>query len=360
MRKKKKISIVGTNGIPASYGGYETLANQLVNHLNRRFDFVVYCSKSQPKSDNKYNNVRLIRIPLNANGWQSLIYDSLTLLHAVIISDVILYLGPSAGFLVPFLKIFKKKIIVNHGGLNEWERKKYTSFQKFIAKIGHKYSSQFADVNIADNELLRNSIKTTFSVDSKVIRYGGDHAKKNESTKSLKLKYPFIEKNYYVNVSRAQVDNNLHVVLDSFKNCPDKNLVMISNWGISDYGLNLKYDFFNNYENITILDAIYDIEELNAIRGNAIAYIHSHSYCGTAPSLVEAMSLGLPIFSFNVATNKETTKSKAFFFSDSKELTDLIDNESSLNLRSNGITMKRIAEENYTWKFICQQYSEIF
>lgn len=313
MRKKKVISIVGTNGIPASYGGYETLANQLVNHLYNNYDFVVYCSKSQPKLTQKYDKARLIKIPLKANGWQSLIYDSFTLLHAIFVSDVILYLGPIAGFMVPILKIFNKKIIVNHGGLNEWQREKYTGFQRLMAKIGHKFSSKFAHCNIADNNLLKESLKNSFGANSIVIRYGGDHAVKTSFNKSLLSKYPFLSEEYFVNVSRAQVDNNLHIVLDSFKNCPNKKLVMVSNWSISEYGIKLKNDFLNKYENIIILNAIYDSYELNAIRGNSTAYIHSHSYCGTAPSLVEAMSLGLPICSFDVPTNRETTEGKAFF-----------------------------------------------
>lgn len=356
---KIKVAIVGTNGIPARYGGYETLADYLTKYLFNEYDFTVYCSKTQPKLHKNYNGSNLVYLPLKANGWQSLLYDIVTLFHSAFSSDVILYLGPGAGFVVPFLRLFNVKVIVNHGGLNEWEREKYSPFQRFVAKMGHKYAAKFATYNIADNILLKESIKRTFGVDSCVIRYGGDNAKSVEVDNDLENKYPFLGKEYFVNVSRAQIDNNLHLVLEAFKNTPEKILVMVSNWSISSYGINLKNEYRNKYTNIILLDAVYEPKEINAIRGNAVAYIHSHSYCGTSPSLVEAMSLGLPIISFEVPTNKETTQGQAFFFSNSSELQNLIITVTKEDLTANGNSMKMIAAKEYTWQVISAQYASL-
>jgi glycosyltransferase involved in cell wall biosynthesis len=357
---KTKVAIVGTNGIPARYGGYETLAEYLTKHLSGEFDFTVYCSKAQPQLHKNFNGSKLIYFPLGANGWQSIFYDFFTLFHAAFKSDVILYLGPGAGYIVPFLKIFRKRIIVNHGGLNEWEREKYSGFQRFVAKMGHKYGALFANFNIADNNLLKESIKKTFGVDSLVIRYGGDHAVKIDVENDLLAKYPFLNKNFFINVSRAQVDNNLHLVLEAFETTPDKTLVMVSNWSFSNYGIELKKKYNNKYPNIIILEAVYEPKEINAIRGNAYAYIHSHSYCGTSPSLVEAMSLGLPIISFDVPTNRETTLNKAFFFKNVKELSDLVMLNNYEDLVTNGKNMKIIAENEYTWSSISSKYADLF
>lgn len=357
---KLKIGIVGTNGIPAKYGGYETLVEFLTKGLYSDFDFIIYCSRSKEKKLKNYNQSRLIHLPLKANGWQSIIYDIISLLHAIVKADVILYLGPGAGFIIPFLKLFAKKIIINHGGLNEWEREKYSTFQKFIARLGHKYAAKYATHNITDNSLLRDSILNQFGVNSIIIRYGGDHVKYVPIDDNLISKYAFLKNNYYVNVSRAQVDNNLHLVLKAFENLNDHNLVMISNWDISEYGRNLKKNYLNKYPNIYIFDAIYEPRELNIIRGNAQVYIHSHSYCGTSPSLVEAMSFGLPIFSYDVQTNRETTKNKAFFYKNVTELKVLIEKASSDELQKNGIEIRAIADTEYKWDFICQQYSNLF
>jgi glycosyltransferase involved in cell wall biosynthesis len=357
--KKKRVSIVGTNGIPSQYGGFETLVEFLTKYLSNKFCFTVYCSKCQRSRIKEHNGAKLIYFPLKANGWQSLIYDIMTLLHAAFTSDVILYLGPGVGYFLPLIKLFNKNIIVNHGGLNEWERTKYNPIQRNVLKLGHKYGGKFASVNISDNFLLRESLQKTFGINSSVIRYGGNHAKACMPTKELINKYPFLNEKYYVNVSRAQVDNNLHVVLDAFRSNPELKLVMISNWNISTYGKNLKKQYLDNYSNIILLDAIYDSHILNNIRGNAMAYIHSHSYCGSSPSLIEAMCLGLPIFSFDVPTNRETTHDKAIFFSNSSELKQQMTKTTYEELLINKNAMKRIAEKHYTWEEITLQYEHV-
>lgn len=360
MKKKIKVAVVGTNGIPARYGGFETLTEYLTKYLSCEFDFTVYCSKDQPHNYEEYNGSKLIYIPLKANGWQSIFYDIYTLFHAVLKSDIILYFGPGAGFIIPFIRVFRKKIIVNHGGLNEWERGKYSNLQRFIVKLGVKYAAKYASYNIADNFLLKDSIKNTFGVDSQVIRYGGDHAIKVNIDNQLANKYPFLNNKYFVNISRAQIDNNLHLVLNAFKDTPEKKLVMVSNWSVSSYGMELKSGYKDKYPNIIILDAVYELKEINAIRGNAMAYIHSHSYCGTSPSLVEAMSLGLPIFSFDVPTNRETTKNKAFFFKNTSELNNLLKTVCEVDLHDNGKEMNKIAAKEYTWSTISSLYAELF
>jgi glycosyltransferase involved in cell wall biosynthesis len=261
---------------------------------------------------------------------------------------------------VPVIKPFCRNIIINHGGLNEWKREKYSKFQKFLAKMGHKYGAKWATSNIADNNLLKESIKDEFDVDAHVIRYGGNHAIKPKITENLIEKYPFLKQDYYVNVSRAQIDNNLHIVLSAFSKMPDKLLIMVSNWNISEYGRKLKSEFKDKYSNLILLDAIYESIEINSIRAYSKVYIHSHSYCGTSPSLVEAMSLKLPIVSFDVPTNRETTQNKAIYFSDSDELIFKIKNINQTELKLNSEKMFKIANENYTWEKICKEYSELF
>lgn len=356
---KKKVAIVGTNGIPAQYGGFETLVENITLYLSNSYDFKIYCSKTQNSRIPYFNNSRLVYVPLKANGWQSIIYDIITLCNAAVTSDIILYLGPGAGFILPIINIFGKKTIINHGGLNEWERKKYSKLERLIAKLGHKIGSTYALHNITDNFVLRQSILKSFKMDSHVIRYGGNHSTKVILNNILIEKYPFLKYEYYVNVSRAQIDNNLHIVLDAFKHNKERNLIMVSNWNISDYGRTLKDEYHNKYSNIILLNAIYDKSEINAIRGNAIAYIHSHSYCGTSPSLVEAMSLGLPIISFDVPTNHETTLDKAIYFKNSLELNEILNTLSKDKLLELSEKMKNIAEKEYTWEKIAKQYSEL-
>lgn len=359
--RKKRVAIVGTNGIPAKYGGFETLAENLTHQLNDKFEFTVYCSKKQKTGLKIYNNSKLITLPLSANGWQAIFYDSISLLHAWFTSDVILVLGPSAGFFLSLNKIFRKKILVNHGGLNEWERKKYSKLQSRISYFNHKNAAKYSFHSIVDNSLLSNSLLKNFNKQSTIIRYGGDHVVKQTITDKDVQKYSFLKNPYAVSVSRAQVDNNLHVLLKAFETIDEIPLVLIANWNVSDYGISLKEKYLKkNIKNIILLDAIYDQRILNLIRGNASVYIHSHSQCGTAPSLVEAMSLGLPVISFDVPTNRETTQNHALYFTDEKDIRKIIKQLNQKTLVELGERMSNIATAEYTWESIAKQYENLF
>lgn len=362
MDKKLKVAIVGTNGVPAAYGGYETLADNLVKQLGNQLEMTVYCSKDQKKKhyidSHIYFNAKLIYSCLKANGVQCVLYDTITLLRSAIKDDVIVYLGPGAGFMLPVLRFLgcKKNIIINHGGLNEWEREKLSPFEKKFGKFIHRCAARHSTYNIADNNLYKESLKKTFGADSIVIRYGGDHAQKVQYNDELLKKYPFLNKEYAVSVSRAQVDNNLHVVLDAYSRMPNRLLVLVSNWQVSDYGIKLREQYFNKYPNIYVLDAIYDPTEINAIRSNAQFYIHSHSRCGTAPSLCEAMSLGLAIIACDVPVNHETTREKALFFKDADTLVKEVEHVTHEQVKDLAEASRKTAEEEFKWSHIANQY----
>lgn len=360
MDKKKKVAIVGTNGIPAKYGGFETLADNITKHLNDKFDFIVYCSNKQKTGLKEYNNSKLINLPFDANSWQSLIYDTVSLFHAAIKSDVILYLGPGAGFILPLIKLFRKKIIVNHGGLNEWEREKLSVIQKKYTFWSHNISAKLADYNIADNQPLVFSLKEAFNVNAEKIEYGGDHVLIIPIEEKYINIFPFLSLKYDLSVSRAQPDNNLHLLLEAYENIPNRNLVLISNWKVSEYGQKLKAKYINKYSNIFIVDAVYNQEHLNVIRSNTSLYIHSHSQCGTAPSLVEAMNYNIPIICFDVATNRATTFESTLYFKDSESLSRIISELSDEKLNEIKTELYQIAKNNYTWEIICSKYSKLF
>ena len=116
-KKKKKIAIIGTVGLPAKYGGFETLADHLIRQIGEEYDICVYCSgKRYDKQERKamHGNARLKYIPLDANGIQSIPYDSISILDSLRYADVLLILGVAGAWLLPFLRLFtRKKIIIS-------------------------------------------------------------------------------------------------------------------------------------------------------------------------------------------------------------------------------------------------------
>ena len=360
MNRKKRIAIIGTNGLPATYGGFETLANYISLHLQSEFNFLIFCSKRENKEKiTSLNGSRLIYFPLKANGWQSVIYDALSILYSFLFSDVLLILGPtSSGALIFLNKIFAKKIIVNYGGV-EWKRQMHSKFEQRFAKFNCRVASRYANYNIADNLALKEILLNEFDLEScEIIEYGGDHVSCETINSDYLSKYPFLNEKFYFSLGRCQSDNNQHLLLESFKDLPNSFLVAVSNWDHNTYGKLLR-DKYSNYSNIIMLDPIYNQKEIDVLRSNCYVYIHSHSQCGTAPSLVEAMNLDNAIISFDVATNRVTTNNKAFYFNDKKSLISILENTSINDIDKNRKDMTEISKGSYTWNRISNLYSNL-
>jgi glycosyltransferase involved in cell wall biosynthesis len=357
---KKKVSIIGTNGIPAKYGGFETLADYLARNLNQDYDLYCYCAKTaKSKQLEKYYNTKLIYLPFKANGWQSMIYDVLSIIHALFRHDILIILGFSGVFAFPIKVLFRKKIVFNIGGI-EWQKvrgKQFTAKLEVWAKKWFEYICvKSSDVVIADNRVIFDYVVERFHIQPVLAEYGGDHAVFEPIEPEITVQYPFLNSDYDLTVSRAQEDMNIHLIIDAYKHIPHRKVVIISNWSISEYGINLKRDSKDKYPNIVLLDAIYDLKVLNTIRSNCKIYLHTHSLCGTAPSLTEAMSLKLPVICFDVPTNRATTEEKSFYFSDIQSLTSILNSITESQIKKLSDNMFEIANRRYTWKRIVELY----
>ena len=356
--KKIKLSIVGTQGIPNNYGGFETLAEYLVKYLSEDFDITVYCSSIDLKTKLKsWNGAKLKYISVSSHGAKGIIYDSLSLIHACFNSDKILFLGFGGGFVIPLLRRFKSKIILNFGGL-DWKRDKWTPKAQKVIKIAEKNLVKYSSVVISDNIGIQNYIKEEYNIDAPLIAYGGDQAQNLPITKEYQDKYPFLSGEYAFTVTRIQRDNNIDMILKAFESFTGLPIVMVGNWNTSEYGMQTKSKYLNN-NNLILLDAIYDGNVLDILRSNCALYIHGHSAGGTNPSLCEAMYLGLPVIAFSSGYNEFTTNNQAIYFRNAEELTSIVNNKSQLNLKEIGNNMKAIAEKLYIWAKIASKYKEI-
>ena len=359
--QKKKLSIIGTVGIPAKYGGFETLTEYLTKHLSDEYDITVFCSsKAYEEKPTTYNNCKLEYINLNANGAQSIPYDIISLYKSLKFADTILILGVSGCIALPLLRLFNKKvkIVTNIDGL-EWRRDKWSSNAKKFLKYSEKLAVKNSDVVVADNKVIQNYVMSEYGVKSELIAYGADHVESIEISDEILEKYPFLKEKYAFKVCRIEPENNIHVILEAMAKYGKLNFVIIGNWNASEYGKNLKKEY-QGYENIFILDPIYNQNVLNQIRSNCYIYLHGHSAGGTNPSLVEAMALGLPIFAFGVQYNKETTSHKAKYFDTANELNSLLENTDENELADIRNNMIEVAQERYLWKDIARSYSELF
>ena len=354
----RKVTIIGTQGVPANYGGFESLVENIIGeYKSSDVKYTVFCSsKDLPQKHAEYKNAALRYIPLSANGVQSIPYDMLSLLKVSKEADVILILGVSGCLILPFFRLFsKKKLVINIDGL-EHRRDKWGKTARAFLKYSEKIAVKYADVIIADNKGIQDYVKEEYGKDSELIAYGGDHVIRELSPdfeQEVLGKYSLQSGDYAITVCRIEPENNCHKTLEAFSRT-NKTLMFIGNWSRSEYGQSLK-EKYSKYPNIIIQDPIYDIDILYALRKNAGIYIHGHSAGGTNPSLVEAMFFGCPILCYDVVYNRASTQEKAYYWADVEELVGLLQREDLC-----GEIMRAIAQKEYTWKAITSQYEALY
>lgn len=353
----KRIDIVGIVGLPACYGGFESLVQNLVDFQSDNLRYTVYCSgNSYQVKNEKYKRAFLKYLPLKANGTSSIPYDILSLIFSMFRKpDVVLILGVSGCIFLPIFKLFSSaKIVTNIDGL-EWRRDKWGKLAKLFLKCSEKIAVKYSDIIIADNEAISSYILEEYGLESKVIAYGGDHAIGNKETAKIK-------DDYYFTVCRIEPENNITMILDAFSQTKN-NFKMVGNWNSNMYGRHLK-EKYSSFHNIEMLDPIYDISVLFDLRSRCKGYIHGHSAGGTNPSLVEAMHFATPIIAFDCDFNRYSTENEAFYFNNAEELSALL-NERSQLLHSTedafcAARMKEIAMQRYTWGSIVKKYEELY
>lgn len=355
---KTKLAIIGTVGVPSNYGGFETLTEHLIENIADEYDITVYCSGKKykkPERSSHYKGAKLHYLPLDANGVQSIAYDTLAILHALLFADVLLILGVAGAWILPFVYWFSnKKIIISIDGI-EWKREKWNLPAKWYLFWAESMAVKYSHIDISDNEAIQDYTAARYGTVSRIIEYGADHTLQVGITSQDILQYPFIANPYAFKVCRIEPENNIHLILEAFAETSTLPLVIVGNWDKSAYGIQLKAAY-GHHSNIHIFDPIYEQQKLDVLRSNAALYIHGHSAGGTNPSLVEAMFLGLPILAYGVSYNRVTTEHQALYFRHKEELIQQLQNIYTVKLKSIGTKMQQIAQRRYTWSLIAQKY----
>ena len=355
-----KVALIGTQGVPANYGGFETLVENIIGeNSSPDVQYTVFCSaKDLPTQLKSYKGASLRYISLSANGMMSILYDGISLLKAMRGYDVIVVLGVSGGLFFPIVRLFSRaRLIVNIDGL-EWKRAKWNWFARFFLRLSEEVALRFANIVIGDNQGVVNYIKNRYQKKTVLIAYGSDHVLRQQSEAQQQAwldRYGLTAKNYSLAICRIEPENNCEMILQTYA-CSTQPLVFIGNWSKNHYGIDLKRRY-STFANITIIESLYDLDTLYALRVHSKYYIHGHSAGGTNPSLVEAMLCGCNIIAYDVIYNRETTEHQAHYFSNPDELLRLT---TLKQLDSNAFFMVEIARRRYTWGVVAKQYEALY
>lgn len=382
---KKNIFIMGSKGIPAKYGGFETFVDELVTRQkNEEIKYYVTCMSDVNKIST-YKNATCIHIKTPSLGSaKAVIYDILSLVE--IFKFITKYSLKNTSIYIlacrigPFMKFFKKlaikmnvEILLNPDG-HEWKRSKWNKFVRMYWKVSEKLMVKNSDLVICDSKGIKEYIENDYGMyDPKTIfiPYGADITKSKMNKVDIKY-VNFMTENkieqyeYYLIVGRFVPENNYELIIKEFmKTTVNKKLIIISNVEENSFyeALREKTNFEID-ERIKFVGTVYNQELLKKIREDSFAYIHGHSVGGTNPSLLEALASTKINILFDVVFNREVGEDSCFYFNESpSNLRDVINDVEKLkieNIYDLEVEAKNRISNYYSWEKVVTDYEKVF
>jgi hypothetical protein len=209
----ENIAVIGSVGYPSKQGKIETLVHHLVKELGNKVRFTIYCStKNFPKSERLKSTfkLKLVYLPFKSKGFQGIIYDSISMIHALFFAKTFLILGVSTAFILPFLRLFTSKKLIISINCIEWKRQKRNRFSRLLLKWSENIAIRWAHSIVTDNDAIKQYLYAEYSVLCERIEYGADHVLNVKPTRSDYKKYPFLSNPYAFKVARIEQENNIY------------------------------------------------------------------------------------------------------------------------------------------------------
>ena len=381
----KNVFIIGSKGIPARYGGFETFVEYLTaRRESEEIQYHVSCLSEQ-SGEFYHNNARCFNIKVpNVGPARAVLYDLLSLQECIRyikenqLNNCIVYI--LACRIGPFFYAYKKKlenmgveVFVNPDG-HEWKRSKWNYWIKQYWKLSERLMVKHADLLVCDSVGIESYIRSDYkrySPKTTFIAYGADITPSTLSNEDPSLKewydnHSLHSNEYYLVVGRFVPENNYELMIREFmKSSTNKDFVLIANVEKNNFYEQLKQTTnFESDTRIKFVGTVYDQELLKKIRENAYGYFHGHEVGGTNPSLLEALASTNLNLLLDVVFNKEVGKNGALYFSKEVDsLTNLI-NESEKLTREQILALSQAAKERisteYSWDKIIKEYETLF
>lgn len=356
-----KLAIIGTDGLPARYGGFETFAMEVSPRIARLGHevLVVGSSIGRPESETLPEGVKVRNLPLRANGMASIPYDIASFATVCRWADAVLLLGVSAGPFVPIMRKLTRggNLVVNVDGL-ESRRAKWSRLGKRYLATAESLAIRGARHIVADNTAIAELIQQSHGRASNIIAYGNDHVihiTDSERDEVLKERFGLTYNNYLLTVARIEPENNIGMMMEAIPRSSDLPYVVLGNFDSSSYGQGLIERYRNN-PLIRPVAASYDPVSLAALRSGCRAYLHGHSVGGTNPSLVEILPYGRPTLSYDCSFNRYTLNDSGAFFSSTDELAALLDTG---RLEQFTPPAALQIDPRYQWQAIAERYAAL-
>ncbi|MDX6244233.1 MAG: hypothetical protein QOE76_1956 [Frankiales bacterium] len=355
------VAILGTRGIPANYGGFETFAERLALYLvGEQVQTTVYCRKAYATASTPWQGVRLVTLPtISTKYLDTVVHTFLSALHLVLTNgprDVVLCNAANAP-VVPLLRLCGRRVLLNVDGL-EWRRSKWGVAGRSWYRMGEWLSVRSASVLVTDADEVRTYYRVRHDTDSVMIPYGADLLAR--ASLPIPAETPVQPDDYVLYVSRWERENNPVLVARAHATAATGlSLVLL---GRATYEPELDAEVRAVAGERAVLPGPVYGDGYRGLQVNARCYVHATEVGGTHPALIEAMGAGNLCLVLDTPENREVAGPAAWFFADEAELVTLLcraavlepDELAELRARASAL-----AEERYSWRAVGASYLDL-
>lgn len=357
------IAMIGTRGVPACYGGFETCVEELGKRLVARGHSVtVYCRKEYYDScPDQYLGMNLIYLPcLRKKSVETLSHTFLSIWHAIRQNfDALMIFNAANSPILLLPRLLGKKIAINTDGL-EWKRGKWGRVGRSYYKFSEWFATKIANRIISDSQGIQDYYLKRYKAKSVFIAYGAYPHQSNDP--SLLQGIGVRPGEYFLQVTRFEPENNPLLTIHAFKQLEtDKKLVLIGGAPYeSDYLSEIKKEI---NDNIIIPGPIYESNLLNEIWCNCFAYVHGNEVGGTNPALLQAMGNRCFVIAIDVCFSRDVLDHCGIYFekniqSLSSKMNWSLENFSKMD-KFKDLAVRRI-KDMYSWDIIAEKYEKMF
>lgn len=358
-----RIAMIGTRGVPARYGGFETCVEEVGARLAARgHDVTVYCRQHVSAGDDRpdeYLGMHLVWLPaLRARTLETLSHTALSVAHvAARGADAAFVFNSANAPMLPALRAQRIPVATHVDGL-EWQRGKWSGLGKAYYRHSEEWAVRLSDALIADARGIADYYRSEFGAPTTQIAYGAPLIQSAQPER-LVAEWGLKPGGYHLVVARFEPENHVDVIVRGYAaSRATKPLVVVGSAPYSDeYTRQVQAAADGR---VRFLGGVWDQDLLDELYASAFVYWHGHSVGGTNPSLLRAIGAGAATCAFDVSFNREVLGESGQFFTDDTgvaALCEATEADEKDVVRRGGLARERAAA--YDWDDVASRYEEL-
>ncbi|MFI7589611.1 DUF1972 domain-containing protein [Spongisporangium articulatum] len=305
--------MIGTRGVPARYGGFETAVEEVGLRLVKQgHEVVVYC-RGEDRSP-EYLGMRRVRKPALAHPvMETLSHTALSVAHLLRHRvDAALVFNAANAPLLPFIRAARIPVAVHVDGL-EWRRAKWGPTGQRYYKVNERLAVRWADELIADAVGIQDYYRETYDAPSTLLTYGAPLLP--DADPQLLQELDLTPGGYHLVVARMEPENHVDLIVEGYRRSrATLPLVVVGSVPYPSEHERAVHELAATDPRIRMVGGVWDQNLLNSLYSGAATYLHGHSVGGTNPSLLRAMGGGAPTTAWDVNFNREVLGEAGTFF----------------------------------------------